>query len=139
MPLSLGSGETTVLVVAVDASGLVSPVVRNGYTIGGVVEAVTLADPAVEQTVRDTLGLDADDALMSDALWTITHLTLPETVQDLSDLRLFTGLQSLTIRNISGMDFTILNQLPALQELDLSGCTISSNAMEAIGSLTGLQ
>ena len=138
-PISLESGETALLAVAVNDQGLVSPVIRNGYTVGGVVEAVSLSDSAVEQTVRETLSLDADDALMSDVLWSITHLTLPETVQDLSDLRLFTGLQSLTIQNISGMDFTILNQLPALQELDLSGCTISSNAMEAIGSLTELR
>ena len=138
-PIPLTSGETTVLAVAVDEQGLVSPLVRNGYTIGGVVEEVVLADAEVEQTVRQLLELDPEDALMSDVLWSITHLTLPETVQDLSDLRLFTGLQSLTIQNISGMDFSILNQLPALQELDLSGCTISSNAMESIGSLTELR
>jgi len=138
-PISLNAGETALLAVAVNDQGLVSPVVRNGYTVGGVVESVSLSDAAVEQTVREMLSLDADDALMSDVLWSITHLTLPETVQDLSDLRLFTGLQSLTIQNISGMDFTILNQLPALQELDLSGCTISSNALEAIGSLTELR
>jgi len=138
-PISLNAGETALLAVAVNDQGLVSPVVRNGYTVGGVVESVSLSDAAVEQTVREMLSLDADDALMSDVLWSITHLTLPETVQDLSDLRLFTGLQSLTIQNISGMDFTILNQLPALQELDLSGCTISSNALESIGSLTELR
>lgn len=138
-PVSLNAGETTVLAVAVDEQGLVSPVVRNGYTIGGVVEEVTLSDPAVDQAIRDQLGLTADDALMSDVLWSITHLTLPETVTDLSDLALFTGLQSLTIQNISGMDFTILSKLPALQELDLSGCTLSTNSLQAIGSLTELR
>ena len=138
-PVTLPSGETTVLVVAVDESGLVSPEVRNGYTVGGIIEAVTLTDPAVEQALREVLNLDADDAIMTDKLWAVTQLTLPETVEDLSDLRLLTGLQSLTVQNVSGLDFTILNQLPALQELDLSGCTISSNAMEAIGSLVHLQ
>ena len=138
-PLTLPAGETTVLAVAVDQEGLVSPVVLNGYTIGGVVEAVTLSDPVLDATVREQLGLSEDDVLMSDLLWSITHLTLPETVTDLSDLSYFTGLQSLTIQNISGLDFSILQQLPALEELDLSGCTISSNSLEAIGSLVELQ
>lgn len=138
-PITLSGGETTVLAIAVDDKGLVSPVTLSGYTVGGVVEAITLTDPAIDQTVREQLGLSADDALMSDLLWSITNLTLPETVKDLSDLSYFTGLRSLTINNISGMDFSILSQLPSLKELDLSGCTISSNALEAIGSLAELE
>lgn len=138
-PFTLPSGETTILAIAVDESGLVSPVTLNGYTVGGVVEEIQLNDPAVDATVREQLGLSASAPLMSDLLWSITHLTLPDTVRDLSDLPRFTGLQSLVIQNVSGLDFTILSQLPALQSLDLSGCTISSNAMEAIGSLSELQ
>lgn len=138
-PITLPSGETTILAIAVNDTGLVSPVALNGYTVGGVIEEITLTDPAIDATVREQLSLSSNDPLMSDLLWSITHLTLPDTVKDLSDLPRFTGLQSLTIQNVSGLDFTVLNQLPTLQTLDLSGCTISSNAMEAIGSLTELQ
>lgn len=138
-PITLPAGETTVLALAVSEQGLVSPVSLNGYTIGGVVEEVTLQDAAVDAAIREQLGMSSEDVLMSDLLWSITHLTLPDTVEDLSDLVHFTGLQSLTVQNISGMDFSILQQLPALQELNLSGCTISSNALEAIGSLTELR
>lgn len=138
-PFTLPGGETTVICISVDENGLVSPVTRSGYTVGGVVETVTILDPSVDQTVRQQLSLDTDDALMSDLLWSITHLTLPETVRDLSDLSKFTGLRSLTINNISGMDFTILSQLPSLQELNLSGCTLSSNALSAIGGLVELE
>lgn len=138
-PLVLQAGETPVLAIAVDENGLVSPAVLMGYTIAGVVEEVTFADPAVEQTVREQLNLSADAPIMSDVIWSITHLTLPDTLKDLSDLSMFTGLQSLTIQNISGLDFSILAELPALRELDLSGCTISSNGMDAIGSLTELE
>lgn len=137
--VKLNSGETTVLAVSVDDQGLVSPLTKNGYTIGGVIEEITLSDAAIDQAVRELLMLDADDKIMSDTLWSITTLYLPSTVEDLNDLRLFTGLQSLTVQNVSGMDFTILNQIPSLQELNLSGCTISSNAMEAIGSLSELK
>ena len=138
-PIALTSGETTALAISVSEDGLVSPVVRTGYTIGGVVESITLADPAMDQTVRTQLGLDPEAELMSDLLWSITHLSLPETVKDLSDLSKFTGLRSLAVNNISGLDLTILSQLPSLQELDLSGCTVSSNALAAIGSLTHLE
>lgn len=138
-PISLSGGETTILAIAVGENGLVSPVARSGYTVGGVVEAVSLVDQAVDQTVREQLSLGAGDELMSDLLWSITHLSLPDTVRDLSDLSKFTGLRSLTINNVSGMDFSVLSQLPSLQELNLSGCTISSNALSAIGSLVELE
>ena len=138
-PITLPAGETTILAVAVDEQGLVSPVVRNGYTIGGVLEEVTLSDSALDQAVREQLGLGPSDPLMSDVLWSVTHLTVPETVTDLSDLAQFTGLQSLTIQNISGLDFTVLSKIPALQELDLSGCTLSTNSLQAVGSLTELR
>lgn len=138
-PITLSNGETTVLAVAVDDQGLVSPVSLHGYTVGGVVEEVVLQDPAIDSAIREQLSLSADDPLMTDLLWSITHLILPDTVADLSDLSYFSGLRSLTIQNISGMDFSILHQLPALQELDLSGCTLSSNALESIGSLSELK
>lgn len=138
-PLTLAGGETTVLALAVSEDGLVSPVTRNGYTIGGIVEPVTLTDPAVDRTVREQLGLSASKELMSDVLWSITNLTLPEDTETLQDLPLFTGLKALTIQNISGMDFSALSQIPSLQELDLSGCTLSSGALQAIGSLAELR
>lgn len=138
-PIALEGGESTVIAIAVNELGLVSPVMPNGYTIGGVVEAVTLSDPTIDATVREQLGLSISATLMTDDLWSITTLTLPDTVEDLSDLRYFTGLRSLTIQNVSGMDFTVLNQLPTLEYLDLSGCTISSHSLEAIGSLVELR
>lgn len=137
--VTLPSGESTVIALAVSDEGLVSPVTMCGYTIGGVVEEVTLTDPAVDHAVRALLNMAASDTIMSDDLWSIGALELPETVADLSDLVHFTGLKSLSIHNVSGLDLTVLRQLTGLNELDLSGCTISSNAMEAIGSLTELR
>lgn len=138
-PLTLESGETTIIALAVNDDGLVSPAVVCGYTVSGVVEEVTLADSAVDAAVRQLLSLDAADPIMTDDLWTIAALELPETVTDLSDLPYFTGLRSLTVHDVSGLDFTVLRQVPGLQSLDLSGCIISSDGMEAIGSLTELR
>lgn len=138
-PVTLPGGETMVLAIAVDESGLVSTAVQNGYTIGGVVEPVTLTDPAVDSAAREALGVTAGETLMTDDLWNIASLTLPETVSDLSDLKWFTGLRTLTVQNVSGLDFSPLSQLTKLTELDLSGCTISSGSLDAIAGLTGLQ
>lgn len=139
VPISLPAGESTIIALAVNENGLVSPATVAGYTVGGVVEPVTIADPTVEEAVRQLLGLTAADEIMSDALWSITALELPDTVGDLGDLVRFTGLRSLTVREVSGLDLTVLSQLTGLQELDLSGCTISSGALEAIGCLTSLR
>lgn len=138
-PITLPAGESTVIALAVSADGLVSPAATYGYTIGGVVEPITLNDPSIEAAVREQLGVTAGTTLMSDELWSIASLELPETVTDLSDLVHFTGLQTLSVQNISGMDFSVLRQLKNLQELNLSGCTISSNSLEAIGALTELR
>lgn len=138
-PITLSGGESTVIAVAVNELGLVSPVMPKGYTIGGVVEEATLSDPTIDAVVREQLGLSITATLMTDDLWSITTLQLPDTVEDLSDLRYFTGLRSLTLQNVSGMDFTVLSQIPSLENLDLSGCTISSHSLEAIGSLTELK
>lgn len=138
-PVTLPGGETMVLAIAVDETGLVSTAVQNGYTIGGVVEPVTLTDPAVDAAAREALGVTAGETLMTDDLWNLASLTLPETVADLSDLRWFTGLRTLTVQNVSGLDFSPLSQLTKLTELDLSGCTISSGSLDAIGVLTSLQ
>ncbi len=138
-PLTMESGESTIIALAVNDQGLVSPVAMNGYTVGGVVEPVVLVDPAVDEAVRTLLNMTAAETIMSDDLWSITALELGEGVQDLSDLSRFTGLRSLTVRNVSGLDFSVLTQIAGLQSLDLSGCTISSNAMTAIGSLVELK
>lgn len=138
-PVQLGGGETTVTAIAVDPeTGLVSPMVRNGYTIGGVVEETTLSDPAIDAAARELLGLTAEDVLMTDDLWALTDLTL-EKPADISDLKKFTGLRSLTIHDVSSLDFTVLSAMPSLEYLDLSGCTISSGSLLTIGSLVKLR
>ena len=137
--ITLPGGESTVIAISVnEQTGLVSHVALYGYTIGGVVEPVTLKDAALDSAVRSILEKSSDHVLMSNELWDITELTL-EQPGTLSELSHFTGLRSLTVQNVSGLDFSILSKLPNLQYLDLSGCTISSNSLQAIGGLTMLK
>lgn len=104
-PVTLAAGDSKVVAVTVAENGLVSDAVYAGYTIGSVVEEVTLSDAALDSYVRELLGKRASDTLMSDELWEIEELVLPEGVEDLSDLTRFAGLTSLTIQNATGLIF----------------------------------
>ena len=138
-PVTLSGGDSKVVVVTVAENGLVSDAVYGGYTVGSVVEEVTLSDAALDSYVRELLGKSASDKLMSDELWEIEELVLPEGVQDLSDLTRFAGLTSLTIQNAPGLDFSVLSQLTTLRSLDLSGSTLPTSVLDAIGTLPELQ
>lgn len=137
-PVQLERGETTVSALVVSGDGLVSPLVTGGYTIGRVDEAVSFVDPALEEAVRTLLGKNAGETVMSSELWTITELTLPEDIATLDDLALFETLEALTAEDLHGIDLTALGTLTTLRSLTLRSCSVSSSAMEAIGSLHNL-
>ena len=137
-PVTLQGGESKIVAVAVGENGLVSDASYAGYTIGSVVEAVTIQDAALDAYVRELLGKSSGATIMSDELWEIRELSLPEGVQSLDDLSLFAGLTSLSVHTPS-LDFSVLSSLTTLQSLDLSGCTLSSAALETIGTLPELQ
>ena len=138
-PVTLEAGDSKVVVVTVAENGLVSDAVYGGYTIGSVVEEVTLSDSALDSYVRELLGKSASDTIMSDELWELEELTLPESVQDISDLTRFAGLKTLTIQNATGLDLSVLPQLTTLQTLDLSGTTLPTSTLDAIGTLPELK
>ena len=137
-PISLEAGESKIVALSVAENGLVSDAAYAGYTVGSVVEAVTLADAGMDAYVRELLGKSAAADLMSDELWAIEELDLPDTVQSLDDLSYFSGLRSLSLHHGAAMDLSVLSRLPTLRTLDLSGCTLSSAAMDAIVSLPEL-
>ena len=136
-PVELPGGETTICALAVDEAGLVSPAVYAGYTVAGVVEPVTLTDPALDKQVRALLKKEADAQLMTNELWALESLEL-NSLGDVSQLALFSGLKSLTVSSASATDFSSLSALTQLQTLDLSGCVLSEASLKAIGSLTDL-
>lgn len=139
VPVTLEAGDSKVVVVTVAENGLVSDAVYGGYTIGSVVEEVKLSDSALDSYVRELLGKSASDTIMSDELWEIEELTLPEGVQDISDLTRFAGLKTLTIQNATGLDLSVLPQLTTIQSLDLSGTTLPTSTLDAIGTLPELK
>ncbi|MBO7252387.1 MAG: chitobiase/beta-hexosaminidase C-terminal domain-containing protein [Oscillospiraceae bacterium] len=151
-PITLPAGETLIYAVAVSENGLVSPLATFSYTITGVIEPVTFTDPIMEAHLRQLVGAREDSVVMSNQLWEITELTVPEGVTTLADLKLLpylqtltingltidslthlSGLESLTTLNLSGSSFNVdelnvLATLPALTNLNLSGCSLSTIA-----------
>ena len=111
---------------------------RDDVTVNCIITASVFLGSIGFGVLREALGITSADTLMTDMLWSLPSLTLPDTVRDLSDLAYMTGLRSLTIQNVSGLDFSVLSQLTELTELDLSGCTISTGSLNAIASLTNL-
>lgn len=137
-PISLESGESKIVALTVAENGLVSDAAYAGYTVGSVVEPVTLADAGLDAYVRELLGKTAGSNIMSDELWAIETLDLPDTVASLEDLSYFTGLRSLSLHHGASLDLSVLSQLPTLQTLDLSGCTLSTAGMNTIVTLSEL-
>ena len=138
-PVTLPGGESTVIAISVDANGLVSRAAYAGYTVGNVVEEVTLEDRAIDAAVREQLGKASSDALMSDELWEIEAFEVPAEAQSLNDLTYFAGLQSLTVHNApSSLDLSVIGKLTTLRTLDLAGCTLSQSMLETVGTLPDL-
>jgi len=160
---TLVSGENRIFALVLGDNGLVSPLAIYGYTVGGVIEEVTLKDSTIDAAVRKQLGVSADAVLQSNQLWKITSLKLPNGAKSYDDLAYLTGLETLTIQNstvdsLAGLrnlshlnqltltdslvnteDLKIIAALPSLTKLTLSGCSLSSvENLNAASKLTFL-
>lgn len=138
-PVQLSAGETAVAALCIGENHLVSSAVYASYTIGGVVEPVTLQDSTLDTCVRQLLNLSETDVIMTDALWEITELTVPQGVTTLSDLTYFTGLKTLTIQNYQGGDFSFLSNLSQLEHVDFTNSLITSDTIALLGQQTNLK
>lgn len=149
-PIKLPAGETVITAIGVSEEGLVSPVATLKYTITGVIEEVAFEDKALDSVIRELIGADSDDKILSNQLWDITEFTVPENISVYTDLALLpnlthltiasqqldnvdflSSLQKLSVLNLPGCRFdtdqmTVLAELPALSELDLSDCGLST-------------
>ena len=137
--ITLTNGENTIYAIAVADNGLVSPTAIFGFTVGGVIEKVTLNDAAVEQSLRDLLDIDAKKALYTNDLWTIQEFTVPEGAKDLSDLRHLVFLEKLTVSNSVSGQLSSIAALANLKELSVTGTAVSAEELSVIGKLPNLQ
>lgn len=137
-PITLSGGETTIYALTVGDNGLVSPVTILGYTVGGVIEEVTLTDPAIDRVVRQQLQVSEDHTLYSDELWSITNLIIPTDTETLADLSWMPFIEQLVIRDSSFESLSFLSSLGSLQELVITNTALSSEDLQTIASLPNL-
>lgn len=135
----LQGGENTIYAISLSKDGLVSVPAYFGYTIGGVIEDVSIEDPTMDALIRDKLEVTAGVQLKTNDLWKITELTVPKEVESLSDLRHLTQLVSLTIENRTIDSLNMLPALSQLKSLTIRGCPLSATDVARIGSLPNLE
>ncbi len=137
--VTLKTGENTVFTVSVAENGLVSPLAVYKYIISDVVEAVTFVDSGFDAAIRAHLGYGPYRVIYSNALWTLTDLTLDASVNTIVDLKWLPNLQTLRLNGCAVDDPDTLAACTNLHTLQISGTTLSSDAMQAIGTLSNLK
>ena len=138
-PISLGAGETTILAVSVDKTGLVSDLAELDYTIGGIVEAVEINDPAINAAIREKLQKTETEPLYSNDLWGLKEFTVPEGTQSVQDLQKIPYLKKLTINKFNLPDLNFLEGFTKLETLDLSGCRLPAESLQILASLPSIE
>lgn len=138
-PIALPGGETSIYAIRVGENGLVSPLTILAYTVGGVIEPAKFDDPAMELAVREVLGAEADDVIMTDQLWEIKEFVIPNETTTFTDLKLLPYLEKLSITGQNLDTLTYLAGLTELRELDLSGCRFSPPELKVLAGLPNLE
>ena len=136
---TLSGGENKICAIAVDENGLVSTPSHFSYIVGGVIEEVTISDPVLDSLFRQVLNMTADEKLFSDDLWTITSLTVPQGVEDYSDLSRLSFLDTLVMEQPNLDDLQMLSSLTQLKNLCIRGCPLSATDLSIIGALPNLE
>lgn len=137
--ITLPGGETTIYAVAVSDSGLVSTVTRLAYTVGGVIEPVTIADPGMDAAIREILNKDPEDALFTNDLWEITEFTVPADASAFEDLARMPYLKKLTIEQKNLPSLSCLSAMAQLEELVMTGCKFPTEDQAILASLPNLK
>lgn len=137
-PVTLQAGETKIYAVAVGSNGLVSPLAVLSYTVGGVIEEVTFADAYIEELIQEKLMFGENTTIYSNDLWSITELTVPAEASELSDLRHLQYLEKLSLTDREITDLSFLENMTRLRVLDLSGCTITAE-LDILKTLPALE
>jgi Leucine-rich repeat (LRR) protein len=133
--LQLKDGENTIHALTVAENGLVSPLSIFGYTIGGVIEVMDFADPAVEAEVRKLLNVSADAVLYNNDLWTIKEFTMPAEAKNYADIKHMTFLESLVIEKGTSGQISNFSALANLTSLKITGVSVSQVELNVIASL----
>lgn len=137
--LTLPSGQTTITAIAVGEDGLVSPVAVLNYTITGVIEEVTFTDAAVEAAIREQVGANDTELILTSHLWNVTEFTVPQEAKSLTDLTYLPNLAHLDASNLTMDSLEWLSSLLCLETLNLSFSSFPSEELSTIAALPSLK
>lgn len=138
-PVRLVGQTATVVALIVGDNGTVSPIATADYAVGFVDEPVTIADPALDALLRQTMGWVDSVQLTTSLLAQVQTLTLTPEVADLSQLSLLVNLTSLDASALGrSADWRILAGLTQLETLLLPPATLDSASLSTIGTLYAL-
>ncbi len=137
--ITLAGGENNIYAIAVGSNGLVSRPAYFGYTVGGVIEEISISDEALDKLCRELLGVGSKTQLFTNDLWKITSLTVPKGVKDFTDIGRLTFLETLVIEDMQATGLQTLSSLTQLKSLTIRGCTLSGSDVAVIGALPNLE
>jgi len=136
--ITLDGGENIIYAISVAENGLVSTTSIFGFTVGGVIEPVVFHDETMESAIREKLSVSAEKVLYTNELWTISEFEVPNGVQDLTDLKYLSFLQTLTISNSVSGGLSNLAGLASLTQLEISNTAVTADELVVIGRLPSL-
>lgn len=138
-PIDLVDGLNTIAAIAVAENGLVSPLTKFEFTVGGVVKEVQFVDEAVKLEVCRLLSLDKDQTIYTNQIWTILDFTMPKDATSYADMVHFSYLEKLKIADGLSSHIPYLKSLIGLKELIISDTAVSSDDLAIIGNLPALE
>lgn len=141
-PINITGGTTRITAVAVNAEGLVSPMLTVSYTVTNDYEEVVFDDEKMEKMVRESLSKPVGIIRVKE-LEGVTELSndgIDGYLKTLSDLELMPNLTSFHIEGETKLiSISQLSGRTSLTSLTLAGCDLDSTEINALGSLTQLQ
>ena len=133
IPMELG--ETTIRSVCIGTNGLVSRVSQASFTIGGIVEQVVFADPAVEAAIRELLNVSVNSDIYTNELWGITEFECPKEAVVLTDLAYLPDLKTISFADMTLESLDCLQSLIALESVSFTGCRFPVEDLAIVASL----
>ena len=137
--VTLTDGVNAISAIAVADNGLVSPLAKFEFTVGGVIKEVDFVDDAVEQEVRRILALGEDEPVFTNQIWTILDFVMPKGATSYADLMHFSYLEKLVIEDGLSSHMPYLKGLIGLKELIVSDTALSTEDLTTIGALPELE
>ena len=136
---NLVDGVNIISAVCIADNGLVSPLAKFEFTVGGVIKEVDFVDEAIEREVRRILAISEDKTVFTNQIWDILEFVMPEDATSYADMLHFAYLEKLEIEDGLSSHIPYLEGLVGLKELIISDTDVSSEDLSVIAALPVLE